>query len=601
MKRLTPTTVSAQRRPFTHPSPLGLFLLRPDRSCRSLDSILLCRQNGWVRVFGALASGFSAMDDVRGSYFTYPSIALRQIAMVIFLALAGSGAGRCDIFRWDTGEVIPGTEGIEPGPGVDLSGLDLSFARLRELDLTGANLSRATLHFAQVSDVILDRASFRDAVVTRALFNSKSLVGADFQGANLAGASLSNANLTDANFAGADLTETWLHEAQLGGARFDDAYLVHGSLVGTTSRGFTREQLESSRSYRWSYLPGLKLSNNEMRGWNLDGFFMAHAWFDGARILDANLSNAVLFDTFFRGAELVGVDLHGANLERSDFRRATITDSDMSGGNLEGSSFREATLTNVDLTDASLANVNLRAAKLIGVDARGATGSDVDASVMRNTIFPDGRIEGVELLDGLRLVVHNHGGEEIAPVSIFVKDSLRVYAGGQLEFVVDSEPWHSVISFEENAPVGLYGELRLSLAQDLEATDSVGQTSQLFDWTGVAPDGELDVRVAPGTSWDLKSLYSSGEVTLTAVHILGDVNGDGLVSTDDFNTLKSNFGGEGVLTDGDLTGDFVIDLNDFSLLKANFGASPVPEPGCTALLALAFVCCSGMSARRRAS
>ena len=33
---------------------------------------------------------------------------------------SGRSLTHADIYRWDTGEVIPGTEGIEPGPGVQL-------------------------------------------------------------------------------------------------------------------------------------------------------------------------------------------------------------------------------------------------------------------------------------------------------------------------------------------------------------------------------------------------------------------------------------------------------------------------------------------------
>ena len=51
---------------------------------------------------------------------------------------------RADIDNWQTGEVIPGTEGIEPGPGVDLRGWNtpdhnLVFADFSGgLDLTGS-------------------------------------------------------------------------------------------------------------------------------------------------------------------------------------------------------------------------------------------------------------------------------------------------------------------------------------------------------------------------------------------------------------------------------------------------------------------------------
>ena len=49
----------------------------------------------------------------------------RRILICILFVLAITAVGlrptHADIYRWDTGEAIPGTEGIEPGPGVDLS------------------------------------------------------------------------------------------------------------------------------------------------------------------------------------------------------------------------------------------------------------------------------------------------------------------------------------------------------------------------------------------------------------------------------------------------------------------------------------------------
>jgi uncharacterized protein YjbI with pentapeptide repeats len=46
-----------------------------------------------------------------------------------------------DIHRQDTGAVIPGTEGITPGPGIDLSGINLAKAELYCRTLTGADFS----------------------------------------------------------------------------------------------------------------------------------------------------------------------------------------------------------------------------------------------------------------------------------------------------------------------------------------------------------------------------------------------------------------------------------------------------------------------------
>ena len=40
-----------------------------------------------------------------------------QLTVVALCMLLAISSAHADIYRWDNGEVIPGTEGIEPGPG----------------------------------------------------------------------------------------------------------------------------------------------------------------------------------------------------------------------------------------------------------------------------------------------------------------------------------------------------------------------------------------------------------------------------------------------------------------------------------------------------
>ena len=39
----------------------------------------------------------------------------------------------------------------------------------------------------------------------------------------------------------------------------------------------------------------------------------------------------------------------------------------------------------------------------------------------------------------------------------------------------------------------------------------MGDTFQLFDWSGVSPTGTFNIVAAPG--WDVSQLYTAGEVT----------------------------------------------------------------------------------------
>ena len=64
-------------------------------------------------------------------------------------------------------------------------------------------------------------------------------------------------------------------------------------------------------------------------------------------------------------------------------------------------------------------------------------------------------------------------------------------------------------------PVTLGGTLELTFADDVNLASQLGRTFDLFDWTGVNPTGAF--AVSSPYAWDLSNLYTTGEVTLTAI------------------------------------------------------------------------------------
>ena len=111
--------------------------------------------------------------------------------------------------------------------GLDLTGLDLSGARLRDgsffrADLSGSTLSeteslRAKFINATMTEVVFDGAKLYEADLTKADLSGASLVGTDLRRAKLFRATLRGADLTDARLTGADLTR-----ADLSGATWSD-------------------------------------------------------------------------------------------------------------------------------------------------------------------------------------------------------------------------------------------------------------------------------------------------------------------------------------------------------------------------------------------
>ena len=69
--------------------------------------------------------------------------------------LLGATSAFGDILRWDDGTVIPGTSGITPGVGIDLSGWNtpghvLDFASLSSVNMSLGNFSVFQHEFSKV-------------------------------------------------------------------------------------------------------------------------------------------------------------------------------------------------------------------------------------------------------------------------------------------------------------------------------------------------------------------------------------------------------------------------------------------------------------------
>ncbi len=92
---------------------------------------------------------------------------------------------RADIFRWDNGQLILGTEGITPGPGVQLDHRELEFALLELIDLMGANFEASNLTSARLGLSSLANANFASANLTSASLDNSALGNANLSSANL--------------------------------------------------------------------------------------------------------------------------------------------------------------------------------------------------------------------------------------------------------------------------------------------------------------------------------------------------------------------------------------------------------------------------------
>lgn len=249
---------------------------------------------------------------------------MKRISAVIFSALAlaaPSEAWAADVSAREVTEAL--FRSAASGP-VDYTGKNLSF-----LDLAGLDFKRATLAGVDLSGSDLTSANLTGSNLAGARLDRASLARANFSGANMKGVSLrtvaahttSEPNLADAPvFAGADLSDAHI-ASRLDGADFRNADL-------------SRAQLGKLVATWGSYRPRAVLNG---------------ANFSGAKMVSADLSNAVLQFAQFRDA-----DLSGAKMVDCDLTRAVLAGANLAGADVTGADFSGADLTGAKGFDTAI-------------------------------------------------------------------------------------------------------------------------------------------------------------------------------------------------------------------------------------------------------
>jgi uncharacterized protein YjbI with pentapeptide repeats len=397
----------------------------------------------------------------------------------------------------------------------DLSGVGLINNILAGADFAGQNLQNASFELATLSranfrDANLTDASFRGAVLMGANFAGQNVVNADFYHATLTGANLTDANLRNSSFWAAKLTDANFTDADVHGANFDIGGSCGPFGCDPTGTGITLTQLYSTATYQAHDLSGINLARNNLAGGNFPLQNLTKAYFAGSNLPGANFQGANLSDTDFTGANVTSANLRGASLANANFAiyshpgngfvraiTAALTDADLTAADARGS----------DLYTLLQHHPGSPNYVLVG-----------DGALATNLIRNDGHIDGLDLEGTGLLLVRDYDGNAIlgnGPIPITVDDHLTIGPGGTLRMVFESDAWDSTVSFAPGIPVMLGGTLELTFAEDVNLAGQLGRTFDLFNWTGVTPT--VAFAVSSPYSWDLSNLYTTGEVTLTAI------------------------------------------------------------------------------------
>lgn len=197
--------------------------------------------------------------------------------------------------------------------------------------------------------------------------------------------------MSDWDFSGQDLSAANFIDATLDGTNLTGAIVTDAAFGRVTSKGFTEAQLYATASYANKTMRGIRLSQNDLSGWNFRGLDVTGARFDDADLSHADLSSADLTRVSMEESILIRANLANANLTDGEFDEANLTAANLSGANLTSSSFRGSNLSHANLTDADLTGVAIAGANLSG--ARGFT----EAQLYSTSSYQANRLNGIGL------------------------------------------------------------------------------------------------------------------------------------------------------------------------------------------------------------
>ena len=262
--------------------------------------------------------------------------------------------------------------------------------------------------------------------------NPTDYTNSNFASANLTNASFIDATLSGANFTNANLNYVSFVDALLDGANFTNSIITNTNMGKVVVRGFTKEQLYSTASYKNRDLTGIILANNNLKDWNFSGQNLSGTRFNLADLTGVDFTNSIITSAYigysdnftkeqlystasyknkdltgvqfddlkmggwnFVGQNLTGASLSGASLSNSDFTNSIITGASLYFTTDRGftreqfystASYKNKNLTGVDLGDNDLAGWNLSGQNL--------TGASFYSSDLTDTNFTDSIITG---------------------------------------------------------------------------------------------------------------------------------------------------------------------------------------------------------------
>lgn len=317
------------------------------------------------------------------------------VVMVLAGMLGAPAVGQ--IYRWDNGELIPGTEEISPGPGLRISSFDLYAA-----DFSGGlDLSRSS--FTQCN---LRMARFNNANLTDAFFITSSIDGAEFSGAIINKARLPGHFTADqlystASYQAADISGVWLSENALADWDFSGQNITDVRFDWST--GFTAAQLYATASYQSQNIQGVGLLGIDLTGWD----------FTNQNVIDVSFSDTLTADQLYSTASYQRKNLRGIYF-RGDVTGWDFTDQNISWAHNRGGA-RFTTLTTAELYPTA----SYKAKDLRGV---GFVYTNLSGFDLSNQNLSGSHFLGVRLFNSTNITGAKFSGARFDATDIYVDD-----------------------------------------------------------------------------------------------------------------------------------------------------------------------------------
>jgi uncharacterized protein YjbI with pentapeptide repeats len=236
------------------------------------------------------------------------------------------------------------------------------------------------------------------------------------------------------------------------GTDFTDALVNEAIFENTTSRGFSKDQLYSTASYRERNLQGIRLQSNSLRNWDLSEQDLRNADFFLSTLKNVNFS-----DSDMRGARLSPTS--GTNLTGANLKNATLEGNEVSRAIVDGQTVYNQWTVFPNGYDPVTSGLRLEPSPLGDFDA-GGTLDVADVELLHDRILGirrspsnsadkmydvniDGRIDASDLIFWVTDIKDTWFGDTNLDHEFNSADLVAAFSGGEYEDGIPmNSGWH---------------------------------------------------------------------------------------------------------------------------------------------------------------